>query len=74
MDQVAEELLKRQLLVEGKLSKFTANTNKIGAENLNYDVVCARLTLLEDYWNLTLINDRELNNCSMELVDDFLPL
>ena len=70
MAKAVEELLKRQLIVGGKPSKFTVNTNKIGAANINYDVVHAWLSLLDDYWNETLVHDRELNNYSIELVDE----
>ena len=73
-----KKLLKDQKTTGTLISKFTKNTEKLGASNLTFDALTNRLTVIENYWCTYLRQhtelsreDETLGNESCFINDDF---
>lgn len=63
-------LLTQQRSYAARFEKFIANTEKLGVANLTFDVIKARLELLEKYWCQALEGHKTLNLYTVEFADE----
>lgn len=69
-EMIAKQLLSKQIASGTRVEKFISNTEKLGLNNITYDIVNTRLDLLERYWAEMLITNTKLHSHSAELADD----